>query len=372
MPDVTEHARHAPSSLYLTVACPGWKRQASLMPPEPETEEQREGDAAHWVAAMAALRESPPVAGTKAPNGEEITDEMIEGAALWVEALEGYPVRVETRMQIPSVHPTDCWGTPDARQWNAERRRLRLADYKFGHGFVDEFENWQLLSYAVGTLDELFPGTWMTELLTIEMTVVQPRFYQAAPIRTWAIQTQGLLHYAARMRHAVNEADSENPRIMAGPHCLYCPARASCQVLARTTAAIIEFTARAAPMLNEPDQVGLELALIQDMKQRLKARETGLEAVAEAMLRSGKQVPNFGLERSYGRLEWVVDMDTAEGTARCAGKSLLKPPALITPTQAKQRKLLDPAVIAEYSDRPAGAMKLTRIDTTKLARKFQQ
>jgi hypothetical protein len=51
------------------------------------------------------------------------------------------------------------------------------------------------------------------------------------------------------------------------------------------------------------------------------------------------------------------------------GKSALKPPALITPNQARQRKVLDTRVIAAYSERPKGSLKLTPV-TTKLARKF--
>ena len=90
-----------------------------------------------------------------ATNGVEITDDMRDGAALWVEALEGYPARIESRICAKSIHPTKCWGTPDARQWAPETKTSRIADYKFGFGFVDEFENWQCLTYHVGQADEL-------------------------------------------------------------------------------------------------------------------------------------------------------------------------------------------------------------------------
>ena len=36
-----EHAEYAPSSMYLTVACPGWKKQAALLPPEESTGSDR-------------------------------------------------------------------------------------------------------------------------------------------------------------------------------------------------------------------------------------------------------------------------------------------------------------------------------------------
>ena len=84
--------------------------------------------------------------GDTAANGVKVTEEMLNGAALWVEALEGYPARIESRIYAKSIHPTKCWGTPDARQWAPETKTSRIADYKFGFGFVDEFENWQCLT----------------------------------------------------------------------------------------------------------------------------------------------------------------------------------------------------------------------------------
>ena len=362
------HAEWAPSSMYLTVACPGWRDQTALMPPEPETEATREGEAGHWVAAVyASGTPSLPPVGWHAPNGVEVDEEMLDGAALWVEALEGFPAHIETPVAIPYIHPTKCWGTPDARQWNAATKTLRVADYKYGHEFVDEFENWQMLAYAVGIITEL--GVFDDPDVKIEMTVVQPRFYNAEPIRSWTIQTQGLHHYAERMRLAVREAEGNSPRVISGTHCTHCPARATCKVFAKTSMHAVDFTGRPDPMLSRPEDVGRELQLVQAFIERLKARENGLAAMAEAFLRAGKSVPHFMLEQGTGREAWTVPVEVVELSANMVGKSALKPPALITPNQARQRKVLDTRVIAAYSERPKGSLKLTPV-TTKLARKF--
>lgn len=131
-----QHAEYAPSSMYLTVNCPGWKKQAEGLPPEEPTEASREGEAGHWVAAIAASvpagrwpRVDNAAENAKAPDGTDVTDEMCDGAATWVAALEGYPARIETPVQIARLHPTKCWGTPDARQMEsraAYRARGRL------------------------------------------------------------------------------------------------------------------------------------------------------------------------------------------------------------------------------------------------------
>jgi hypothetical protein len=362
---MSEHAKYAPSSMYLTVACPGWLQQAALLPPEQPTEATLEGDAAHWVAAMYAA-DNAVAPNVKAPNGVEVDEQMIEAAAVWVEALEGFPAKLETPVHIRRVHPTLNWGTPDARQWNPERKLLRLADYKYGYEFVDEFENWQMLDYAVGACDEL--NVFDDPDVTIEMTVVQPRYYGAEPIRTWTIKTAGLKHYAERMREAVRQAESSAP-VRSGPHCTHCPARVTCHVGRRAGNHAIDFEGRPAPLAADPDTVGHELALVQEFIKRLEARESGLAAMAESMIKSGQRVPNFSLEQKQGRLTWTVDVATVEMSANMVGKSCLKPPALVTPTQAKNGRLLDTRVIAAYSDRPMGAFKLTR-DSTKQLRKF--
>jgi hypothetical protein len=356
------HAQYAPSSMYLTVVCPGWQRQSALMPPQAPTEATLEGELGHAVAASAA-------AGLAFPPNDAVTEEMLDGAATWVEALEGYPAHIEQRINMPSIHPTKVWGTPDARQWNPETKTHRAADYKYGHEYVDEFECWQLLAYTVGSLDEVYP-TWRDDPgVTAQMTVVQPRFYNASPVRTWTIQTAGLLHYEARMRNAVAEAEGPNPRVISGTHCTHCPARVACSTFAKTVMHAIDFAGRPDPMVASADQVGKELVLVQEFIKRLEARETGLAAMAEGMIKAGQRVPFYSLKQSEGRLAWTMPVEVVEMAANMVGKSALKPPALVTPTQAKDRKLIDTRVIAEYSARPMGAFKLVRESNTN-ARKF--
>lgn len=369
---VGEHAEYAPSSMYLTVACPGWKKQASLTPPEGETEATKEGDAGHWVAAMAALLGDKfnRQIGQPCANGIETTEEMLDGALVWVEALEGYPAHIETPVRISSIHPTKCWGTPDARQWAPETKTHRTADYKFGHGFVDEFECWQLLSYTVGSLDECY-AEWRNDSdVTAQMTIVQPRYYNGKPIRTWTIKTAGLLHYEKRMQTAVAEAEGPNPRVISGTHCTYCPARATCDVYRKTCGNAIDFAGRPDPMASSPEDVGRELRVVQEFIKRLEARETGLSALAETMIRNGKRVPYFKFEQTVGRLTWTMPIEVVEMTAQLRGKSVMAPAKPITPTQAIDRKILDARVISEYSDRPNGAFKLVP-DSTKTIRSFK-
>lgn len=348
----------------LTVACPGWRQQTKLMPPQQPTEATREGETAHAVAAAMAAGLRPTT------DDEGVTQEMIDDAWLWVEALEGYPAKIETPVPIRRIHMTKCWGTPDAWQWSPETRILRVADYKYGHAFVDEFENWQLLAYAAGLVDLVGIDDRDTDV-RLQLTVVQPRFYGGEPIRTWSISLPELWPYLERMQEAVREAETPGARTTSGTHCVYCPARATCKTLQKTIANAVDFAERADPMLSTPDDIGRELWLVQEFIKRLEARATGLEALAEGHIRAGRRVPYFNLEQTVGRLAWVVPPDVVEMTANLAGKTAYRPRELITPTQARERKILDARVMSAYADRPLGKFKLVP-DSTKTARRFTQ
>ena len=66
--------------------------------------------------------------------------------------------KIEERVAIPAVHANN-WGTPDTwifgHNATSGRARLVVIDYKFGHEFVEVFENWQLVDYLFGILQEL-------------------------------------------------------------------------------------------------------------------------------------------------------------------------------------------------------------------------
>src|SRR5690606_25074571 len=100
-----------------------------------------------------------------------IDADMIAGAKLFRDAclapLGPWNVssgHYEQRVDIPRVH-AECWGTPDF--WTAvfpedergSKRYVRVVDYKYGHRFVEVFENLQLAAYASGVLSQLSIST---------------------------------------------------------------------------------------------------------------------------------------------------------------------------------------------------------------------
>src|SRR5271168_2300972 len=163
------HAKLAPSSAARRFACPGSRALEEKYPQITESMASREGTAAHWVAQQYLAGNYTMPATT--PNGEPITKEMFEGADLYeheVKWVAGeHELHIEEKIDISNIH-SECWGTPDC--WTIINDHLHIFDYKFGHGYVDVFENWQLLEYAAGIALQV-------SISKVTMTIIQPRCY---------------------------------------------------------------------------------------------------------------------------------------------------------------------------------------------------
>jgi hypothetical protein len=178
----------APSGLDITVQCP---RSVGLQMglPDLPTEESMEGDAAHWLAMMTANGVPMPI-GTPCPNGVLVDQDMIDGAELWADIVGPYG-EAERKVRIIRIHPRHCGGTPDNYRHDPIAQTMRVFDYKYGHRFVEVFENKQLAAYATGVIDELNLSqteTWF------EFVLVQPRSYHPdGPVRRWTVRASDLV-----------------------------------------------------------------------------------------------------------------------------------------------------------------------------------
>lgn len=356
-----DHSPLPPSSAHRWVPC---GRSATLEPlfPEDDDEPAREGTAAHWFLSESLVGALVP-AGTMAPNGHPVTDEMIEAIAPLVAEIltvtgggsgdDGH-LHVESRVDMPSVHP-DNWGTPDAYWIDFAAHTIHLWDEKFGHGYVDAFRNWQLVDYGQGIIEThgLTPGIW-----TFSHTIHQPRNYAAeGPFRRWTCSPAEHDRLVAQLRPAAANARDPNALAVTGDHCWYCRGRHACEALQRAVGLGIDVAYRTAPLVLPPAAAGLELRVIAAAEARLKARREGLEAQVASLVRSGKQGTGWALEQGYGREKWTQPVEDVIALGAVYGKDLAAPAAAITPPQA--RKLgIDADVIAAYSTKPPGELKL--------------
>jgi hypothetical protein len=363
------HAVIAPSSLARIVQCPG---SLVLCKPYEDavTPQSREGTVAHEVAmfyAVASGRDgiAPdsncgilPKVGDEI-EGVRVDQEMIEGAKMYAEALEGFAGNPEQTINIPRIHPTLCFGTPDFWQYSKNTRTLRITDYKYGHAYVEVFENYQLIAYAAGILDKLAAEGVLLEFETIvEFMIVQPRCYSAdSPVRTWTTSPTNLRSLINLAATAAELALSDDPPTQTGPECLHCDARANCDTASRAGSALVQFTGRAEALAQTGADMGVRLNLINAAILMLKAVGSGLEEQIIATLRAGKSVPFFKVDYSKPRETWAKSVAEVKLLGQLSGVVLVKDDYDLTPKQAVKAGI-DRAVIDKYSFTPNGAAKL--------------
>lgn len=335
--------------------------------PQPDTPESLEGNAAHWVfAEMLAGR--PVLEGMQAPNGVFITEEMIEGGELVVDTVRARmpverfgPPRVEEAVAIPRIH-AQCWGTPDIWAFSASPLVLEVVDYKFGHRFVDEYENDQGVAYIAGIVDMLAakfgegPGLF-DQRLKVNFTVIQPRcFYKGSPVRTWSVMASDLRGHANQLANSAGVALAPNPPAVTNSECGDCPGRHACPALQKAAYHDAEFAVKSSPVELPPAAASLELKMLERSLERLQARVEGMRETVAVYIRQGHSVPWHRAEQGYGRQQWIMPVDQVLAMGSLMGVDLSKP-GVKTPKQALKSGV-DEAVIKAYSITPLGSIKL--------------
>lgn len=379
VPDVkAAHSILAPSSAHIWMQCAASVRMQLPYADDPPTPEAAEGDAAHWLALQTCTtpRNTREWLGMTAPNGVKIDQDMIDGAELFAEVC-GVGATHEKHVPIVGIHPV-CAGTPDAR--HVTPRKLRMLDYKYGHRFVEVFENPQLVAYTLGVIETELGGVCPDE---VEFTVVQPRAYHPkGPVQSWTYTPAEFRALVARMHKAAHAAVSmsgvphPNAPATTGPECRDCKARHECTLFQSVAARIVDAEAQRTERFNlPPAQLGAELGYLDEAIQRLKARRDGLAIQAEDHMKHGRAVQGYCMEPGRSNLMWKDDVSVDEVALLGAtlGAGLVADVKLLTPTQALaalKRRALDGAMLDAYTHRPRGAMSLAKSSTITLRKAF--
>jgi hypothetical protein len=367
---MSEHALLAPSSAARWVPCAGSVRMEQLFPETEESLKQKQGTATHWVASQVLTNQPEPAVGQVAPNGIVIDEEMLEAVDMYVADVQSINgVRhVETLVKMPRIHEHN-WGTPDAWIYDEALRSLYVWDFKYGHTFVDAFENWQLIDYVEGILEELGVTGIEDQKITVHMRVVQPRNYHAlGPIREWVVKASDLRTYFNVLTSSAAKAFSSDAQCIPNGQCSYCSARHACGALQMSSFKAMDVSAQPIPTSLTNEGLSLELRLINHYLERMEARKSGLEEMAAQIIRSGKTVPGFALQSSLGNAKWAMTPQEVIQIGEMMGVDLAKP-GVLTPAQAIKKGLPE-SLVAGYSVRALGETKLTVADTTGARRVF--
>lgn len=380
------HAFLAPSSAHMWGA-PGGCRAAPLVqaqyPEKEETPEQREGTAAHELAAVyieRTLRALPPakeLIGKAASNGEVFTQEMAEACEVYAGDVRkesiargvfgGANTSIEQPVMLPRIHPLNG-GTPDFWLHDRRNRTLILWDFKFGHDDVEAFENWQLMNYAALVLDKLDVSGATEQGYTVVLKVVQPRSYKkSGPVDSWTVPATDLRPYWNDLAQGAVESTSPNPVARPGRNCRNCSGRHACEALRFAAAAMMDYAKSVTTQSLPSAAAGLELVWLDDAKSIIEARKSGLEQELAERIKADEVIPYWGVKAGYGRSKWK-DPQQAIGIGAAYGIDL-RSSEPITPAQAKAAGL-NADVVANFSYRPSTGPKLVRVKSNEARKVF--
>jgi len=362
-----------------------------MFPPlEEETVESREGEASHWVAATelnsyrnpdAEVLTCESLIGETAPNGVVITAEMAEAAHEYT--MDVHKVSntigglrkmfVEHKLYAPQIHPLN-FGTCDCFIFDQERGELWVWDYKYGHDYVSEFDNWQLTNYIAGIVHLFKIDGIADQHIRVHVRIAQPRCYSAGGIIREAnfllSDFRGDFNYLSAKFH---EALSPEAKTTSGPQCRHCSARHSCGTARKAASAAIDYSEHPEPQALDDEAIGIELAFLRRAADAIKYRLEGLEELADVRSRAGHSIYGHMREANKGRTHWSRPAPEVILLGKLMEVDLAKPPEAITPTQATKKLSKagkDPSVIKAFSTYDTGS-KLVAINSDKLKRRFK-
>lgn len=327
---------------------------------------REDGTATHWLAFETWNGRTPAVE-SMSPNFRVLTEELFRGADEYIQYLMTWPGRavLEQTMPTSAFFKGTSDGTPDAYLVLPTSTRGRLADLKMGFRPVEVWRNKQLIVYA-WTIMCLFP-----HLTEMELTIVQPRAaHKDGTVRTWLVDRDELRALAAELQEAALNAHADNPLCVVNENCDNCAVGHACRSLQAAGGHGIETAYDATPHELSPNELAFELHKLQAAADHIEHRITGLSAQADSLIRRGKRVPGYGLERRATRKRWRDEkVAEVEQVGRLFGVEVLAPPKLQSP--AKLRGVIPGIDIeAMFAEQPTGELVLKATDPLEAVKAF--
>lgn len=352
---MTEHAKYSLSKAGRWVNCTGSVEMESVFP-DKMSEYAEEGTTAHWCAEQKLTTGSFPAPGSVHKNGIVVSEDMLDYVRIYtdfVSTLGGEP-HIEEKIVAKSIHETDCFGTPDF--WCIDTNlTIHVPDLKYGWGIVDPVENYQLIGYASGIIDQLgIPDN----KLNVKLHIVQPRpYHRLGPIRSWEISAVNLRPFINQLYNAANNS---SPCLVSGQHCKYCKAMLHCE--ANRNAAFNAVNVGGLPVKTTSPNLGREISIFQEALTVLKNRVASLEEQGISEILNGNPVDGLTIERGPGRSKWTKPVKQVFELGEMMGIDLRKNEP-ITPVQAKKKGMPEQLVNAS-SEMSRSSYKLVPVDKT--------
>jgi len=348
-----EHTRLSASGAERWMECPASMQIAETLGLEgEESSYAAEGTAAHELAST-CLED-----GTDAWEhfGEtfydhEVNDNMIVAVQVYLDYCRdliathpGAEVLIEKRVDNKDLHP-DFGGTSDFTL--ITDNSIIVADYKHGAGIAkDVINNPQLKYYAFGSLKAL-PLAHRDQIQIVSIAIVQPRtFHPAGEIREVNLNAEALIKWGHKtLLPAMEAVDDLGPELKSGEHCMFCPAKIGCPIMAAMFDAAAKADLADAKNLSDAE-LGVEFERVSQVQKYLRAVQS--EAYNRAL--KGKQIPGGKLIEGRVDRKWN---EAGEGKMKSKfGDSAYVDRKLKSPAQVEDTCVGGKKFASEYGYKP--------------------
>lgn len=355
------------------INCPGSYESEKLYTPTERSRAEQEGIAAHWLVSM--LLSGGIEYGILSnwldkttPNGEIITQEMIDGADLFYNEVCRIPINkkfwlVEHQLMLQKAFYT-LIGRPDCAIYTHDT--LYIFEYKFGHRSIEAVDNLQLVAYMH------LLGQNIKKVKKIVANIIQPRCFSGPKIKTWEINfALEAVEIFEKFEEGLERAAKFNTNFQVSNECYFCAAKHVCGTLQHAALSALDLSGENSPQILDGGELGNELRILEHARKILDTRINGLSEQALAYLRQGKYVSHYHAEPIIGHQRWSKPYEEILQLGELFNVDLEKPPELISPAQALKKGLPE-EIVKINTKRPIGAMKLVKDDSSKTNKIFNQ
>lgn len=254
------HAKLSPSASSRWLTCTP-SAHLELNFPNEESEFAREGTLAHAICEC--LLNGYLVSGSPFltisewkyfKDQEFYTEAMYEYCQAYASYVlsffaEGDLLRVEQKIDLSAFVP-ESFGTSDSWLFKVKEKHLHVFDLKYGKGVpVSALNNKQLKLYALGILEELL---CYYDIETVTLHIYQPRIQNNSD---FTISVKELLTWRKEVEPLALLAFNGEGEFVAGDHCLFCRAKATCRAIAEYNTELVRHDFKDPSLLDDSEVI---------------------------------------------------------------------------------------------------------------------
>jgi hypothetical protein len=371
------------SASHIWSVCTGQPKLSESLPKQEKTDAALEGDAAHEVAESIIRHHTAPSKpdfigiGGKTSNNIIVTQEIFDGAKVYADdylnLFNTYDPKdivggIEDDINLSSIIHTKCTARCDSWLYIKSINTLVVYDFKFGHVYVDPYKNTACTLYAGGLIQRLK----LSDDTKVIIKIVQPRVYKSeSKVFEWVTDAADIKTSMYKIHLQAHEATGPAAKLKTSTACRRCSCRYSCGPALELGMQLYEMISEPLPIDLSPENIGIQLQIIDRAVEQLKGLQTGYMEQAKQMLKAGNIVPGYTLKPAYGREKWKggYDKQRIADLVKLMGFNISKL-ELITPNQAKA-KGIDEQFIKLITEIPTNGTKLVSEPKNTVSRIFK-